>query len=1629
VAIHDKLIGRALGGLCLTALLLTAVPSMAQDFASQPPRPRPGKMLSDARDLYLQGDYDRAAQIYQQLVPLKTSLSVNERTDLDRGIQLTVTAQQGRQQGGVLLDQAEGALRVGKTDEAAQFLRLAQANQFLSPTDKQRLQTASQGISKARSEEGRTDASTLLARARDALRRGDLDAAESLARQAEKARTFVANLMPWADSPSRVLEDVRNQRARMPKTTPFNPYAMDGQRPGPKDFPPLMTPDMGDPMKNIANASPAPGVERAQAKAMAKQIVMDGYKALEANDLEHAKLLAKQAKDLRVDLEWWEPNPDKLFADISRRAAVNEVVITGNDPVAVLRQGRSYYLQKRYDEAEKLAQQAENLSGKWGLLGDSPKKLRDDVAAGRRQLDDERAAKLLAESRRQLQMNNYADAKNLANQAKQLAGKQPLFQNPWADSPDAVLRDLARLERLNPQPNGPGDVAQAGMNDSLESAQEKMRAKARAVEYVVEARSLESQQLLVEARAKALEAQKTFAVWSPIEDSPAAVLRDLDTKAANRVKFLMNQATETVANNPADTTRFQKADTFLGIARRLAEAFRQDTAPIDQKIQWLQMAAGQSRNNTVAMAPLQSAKSLKDGSFDEASEPLPQLPEATPLPALPPALPPAAKFNHQDGLKKLDQARLELTAGNLPLARKLAEDAFAVVSVQQEAQKVLRSIDAEEDAQNIVAARRNFQAGMDAFKHHDYQKAARLLANIDVRHLEPDQTRQLGDVITSPEMRGGLKTAGFAQPTLDVPPIVPTVPTVPTAPPSIATAPPSIDTPPAIPGAPPVAVNPPPMAASAPLPPGQATAIDGDDPRLVQVRQMQKVQIEKYRDMSRTAQTRAIELAKAGQEEKAIEVLQEYQIKLKESGLEDGLTRSFSFAVSERIKGLRTTMAQKEIDRQRREQSGNIHNEADYQVKKSKIQEKVAELVNRGNQRYKEGKYDEAIAEASKAQELDSDNRAAKALIFVATTRKAEENAKSARQRTEEYVLDQISMDPGNMPTGNNPVRVNKDMLAYATANRKTGTTVMDLKKFSTRELLIERKLSHPISLNFQDLPLYRVIQDLEVMSGLNISIDRKALKDEGVSLEQQLSLQVNEISLKSALNLLLKQVNLTYVIKDEVLYITTPGEASGKRRVVTYSIADLVIPVDDHATTDVNSFEQAMKRVIASNTGGARYANTVPFMGQNSLQGGMPVSQSQGAPNGGGNWNGGRSSKGNTIEPMLIGLITNVIAPNTWEQTGGEGRIQYFELGHALVVSQVQEVQEEVFELLKALRRLQDIQVAIEMRIVSVSEKFFERIGLDFDVNIRTPQYRVENQLANGIFGGPFNINRNLNVGSGGSPVVTGLTPAGQLTPDLNIPIRATSNEFSIPPFGGFPGTLAGDGGLALGLAFLSDIQVFMFLEAAQGDQRTHIMQAPKLTVFNGQTANISVQDQMFFVTGVQIAQAGSQTFFVPQNNPFPVGVGMQVTPVVDASRRFVRMNLVPQITNLVSSNIPLIPVQIPIQQLFDAPNGQGFISGQPVIFQMFFQQPSFTQINLQTTVNVPDGGTVLLGGLKTMAEGRNEFGPPVLSKIPYINRLFRNQAFGREAQSIMIMVTPRIIINEEIEGEILGTQQVIPR
>ena len=70
-----------------------------------------------------------------------------------------------------------------------------------------------------------------------------------------------------------------------------------------------------------------------------------------------------------------------------------------------------------------------------------------------------------------------------------------------------------------------------------------------------------------------------------------------------------------------------------------------------------------------------------------------------------------------------------------------------------------------------------------------------------------------------------------------------------------------------------------------------------------------------------------------------------------------------------------------------------------------------------------------------------------------------------------------------------------------------------------------------------------------------------------------------------------------------------------------------------------------------------------------------------------------------------------------------------------------------------------------------------------------------------------------------------------------------------------------------------------------------------------------------------------------------------------------------------------------------------------------------------MQTTVSIPDQGTLLLGGQRLITEQEVETGVPVLSKIPFLNRFFTNRLQIKEEQTLLILVKPTVIIQSEQE------------
>ena len=102
---------------------------------------------------------------------------------------------------------------------------------------------------------------------------------------------------------------------------------------------------------------------------------------------------------------------------------------------------------------------------------------------------------------------------------------------------------------------------------------------------------------------------------------------------------------------------------------------------------------------------------------------------------------------------------------------------------------------------------------------------------------------------------------------------------------------------------------------------------------------------------------------------------------------------------------------------------------------------------------------------------------------------------------------------------------------------------------------------------------------------------------------------------------------------------------------------------------------------------------------------------------------------------------------------------------------------------------------------------------------------------------------------------------------------------------------------------------------------------------------------------------------------------------------------------------------------QEFTGAAGGGGLGGTAAVFQGSISLPTLRASQIRTTVSVPDKGTVLLGGQRHVEEIEIEVGVPVLSKIPFINRFFTNRATEKNEQTLLILIRPEIIIQQENE------------
>jgi hypothetical protein len=133
-----------------------------------------------------------------------------------------------------------------------------------------------------------------------------------------------------------------------------------------------------------------------------------------------------------------------------------------------------------------------------------------------------------------------------------------------------------------------------------------------------------------------------------------------------------------------------------------------------------------------------------------------------------------------------------------------------------------------------------------------------------------------------------------------------------------------------------------------------------------------------------------------------------------------------------------------------------------------------------------------------------------------------------------------------------------------AMSKRREEYKAVSLASESPAEKKIQEELLRPTQFQFNETPLKDVVTFIKDLHGINIELDRKKLEDAGVNPDDTLiTRNLSGVSLKAALKLVLEQLGLAYVIKNEVLVITSKDDADAYLITKVYPVGDLVVPIE----------------------------------------------------------------------------------------------------------------------------------------------------------------------------------------------------------------------------------------------------------------------------------------------------------------------------------------------------------------------------------------------------------------------------------------------------------------------------------
>lgn len=142
------------------------------------------------------------------------------------------------------------------------------------------------------------------------------------------------------------------------------------------------------------------------------------------------------------------------------------------------------------------------------------------------------------------------------------------------------------------------------------------------------------------------------------------------------------------------------------------------------------------------------------------------------------------------------------------------------------------------------------------------------------------------------------------------------------------------------------------------------------------------------------------------------------------------------------------------------------------------------------------------------------------------------------------------------------------------TKNRRAGV------ELTAKEQAILKALNTPVTVRFKGSRFEDVIEYLQTITGQTIFLDKAALDEAQVKYDAPVTISVRGVSVRTLLRKILSDLNLSYVVKDEVIQVTSAEKAKEMLVVRSYYIGDIILGAGGNPVQAMQTVNQIIEMV-----------------------------------------------------------------------------------------------------------------------------------------------------------------------------------------------------------------------------------------------------------------------------------------------------------------------------------------------------------------------------------------------------------------------------------------------------------------